>query len=259
MKLVKKIMMGVAALAATLALVSCGAKDDDANDMISGSNGKFTIEFDNDTGDGSRGYKVNTKTKHAGALVKISIDDASASGANGGVMGLIFDLKGNEEDKKTAKDFFIIGVRNDGKYYVSKLINVTDLGAYNFGTTLEENPATEIQIAPTSGTFADVTLSVGDGCKYIYVYYKSNEDGTIDWKLLSDNPASKDAKLSDKEFEALDFSEVELAGGTIDAETTGYSKLSQEKVAVYASVYKDGSLYGSWDFVGTYKDAEVIE
>lgn len=242
-------------------LASC-AETDDPNGMISGSGKHYEIDYTNElelaVANTSRGYKA-TKLKHAGGLVKITFDQLCSD--NAGVMGFIFDLQKNAADDD-ARDFFVIGVKETGEYYVSKFTNVTDLQADNFGTKLTENAAVETQINPTSGTFANISGSypVEDGNKYAYLYAYCNEDGNYDWAILNDSATEKVNSLSDKEFAALEFTDaMYLAHGTIPVATTGYSEQTQGKLAVYANVYGQGTLVGSWDFVGTYKEAEIDE
>ena len=264
MKMTKKILLGAAALVAALAFVGCGekAEDSDPNNMIQGSGSKYSIDYTNeDAEQTSRGFK-ETKLKHAGGLVKITIDQLTPTAGNGGVMGFIFDLKKNA-DNAAARDFFIIGVRNDNKYYVSKFTNVTDMQAENFGTKLEENPAVEKQLDPTSGVFSNLSAAMpkdDNGNQYVYVYAFGNTDGSFNWKILNASATEKVKNLSDKDFSSLEItSDMVLAEGTIPKEDTGYTSQTQNKLAVYSNVYKSGTVVGSWEFVGTYKEAEILE
>lgn len=244
-------------------LASC-AESDDPNGMIKGSGKHYEIDYTNElpafTENTSRGYKT-TKLNHAGGLVKVTFDNLSSD--NGGVMGFIFDFKKNETNSD-ARDFFVIGLKNNGKYYVSKFTNVTDLQAENFGTAETYNPAVETKIEP-SGTaiWSDLSGSFPtdeDGNKYAYVYAFCNQDGTYDWAILNNSATEKVSGLSDKEFTALTFTDdMYMAHGTIDTDITGYSKQTQNNLAVYANVYGQGTLTGSWDFVGTYKEVEIDE
>lgn len=266
MKMTKKILLGAAALVVAMAFVGCAGGEkasDDPNNMIEGKNSNYTIDFVNETGAESRGYKA-TKLKHAGGLVKITIDAGSSSNSSN-KMGFIFDLKANADDS-SAKDFFIIAFGNDNKYYVSKFSNVTDQQAYNFGTELTDNPADEkcytdpVNCNPKVFDDGKTLSEDEDGNKYAYIYAFGNADGSFDWKILNASATEKVKSLSDKEFKNLDFTEdMILAEGTIPAEDTGYTKQTQNLLAVYAKVNKDQTLVGAWDFVGTYKEAEVIE
>ncbi|MCR5400947.1 MAG: hypothetical protein K6E78_05055 [Treponema sp.] len=265
MKMTKKILLGAAALVAALAFVGCGAKDDDTNLVdITGKGNSYAIDFTNETDAAMRGYKP-TALKHAGGLVKITIDESSSDPSTpvkaGGVMGFIFDLKDNA-DNKDAKDFFIIGVRKGG-YYVSKFTGVTNLQAYNFGySNKEDNTKADGTVEKEyKEAFQAITLPTdANGNPYVYVYAFGNNDGSFSWKILNASATEKVKSLSDKEFSNLDFtSDMILAEGTIPAEDTGYDKQTQNKLAVYANVYAQGTLIGNWDFVGTYKEAEIDE
>ncbi|MCR4733480.1 MAG: hypothetical protein K5829_00535 [Treponema sp.] len=69
-------------------------------------------------------------------------------------MGVIFDLKEDDENED-AKQFYIIGLnpRSDvANFYVSKFTNVTDIQASNFGTDLDDNPAVEKEIVALNTT-----------------------------------------------------------------------------------------------------------
>ena len=262
MKMTKKILLGAAALVAALAFVGCGAKEDTNPIEITGKGNSYAIDFTNETEAAMRGYKA-TALKHAGGLVKITIDNSSndPSRKAGGVMGFIFDLKDNAENKN-AKDFFIVGVRKGG-CYVSKFTGVTNLQAYNFGySDKEDNTKADGTVEKEYvAAFKAITLPTDDnGNPYVYVYAFGNTDGSFDWKVLNGSATDKVKSLSDKEFSNLDFtSDMILAEGTIPATDTGYTKQTQNKLAVYANVYEQGTLIGNWDFVCTYKDAEIDE
>ena len=271
MKMTKKILLGAAALVAALAFVGCGAGDDDPNKMIKGNNSSYSIDYTNETDDTSRGYNT-TAQKHAGALVKISIADVSTDADPnkklGGVMGIIFGLEGNEEDKN-AKDFFVAGVRKNGTYYVSKYTGVVDINANNFGAPTDakqgkwssdgENGEKEFAYVELKSE-NKITLNSEDDYKSVYFYYVCTEEGTYEWKFLNVVSTEKTKGLTDTEFKNLVFDpSTVLAEGTISREDTGYTGLEQRKLAVYANVYAQGTLVGNWDIVGTYKEAEIIE
>ena len=243
-------------------LASC-AESDDPNGMIKGSGKHYEIDYTNELpavqANTSRGYKT-TKLNHAGGLVKITFDNLSS--VDGGVMGFIFDFK----KKGDAREFFVIGLKNNKKYYVSKFTNVTDLQAENFGTKLADNPAHETTIVPDSesseifGTLSGDFPTDADGNKYAYVYAKCKVDGSYDWAILNDSATEKVSGLSDKEFTALEVTDdMYLAHGNISNTITEYTGETQNNLAVYANVYGQGTLTGSWDFVGTYKEVEIDE
>ena len=110
MKMTKKILLGAAALVAALAFVGCGAGDDDDTEKaITGSGKKYTVSFTNETGDEYRAYKTTT-LKHAGALVKVTFNNADKPATFGtSKMGVIFNLK--EDGEK--REFYLIGLNPD--------------------------------------------------------------------------------------------------------------------------------------------------
>ena len=277
MKIMKKIAVAVFAGAMVFGLASCGAGDDDPNNMISGSNKVYTIDYTNESEDVvSRGYNT-TAYKHAGAAVQLDFENASNT-VEGGVMGLIFDL----EEKDGAKSFNVIGVKTkdaNGKlgYYVSRFENVTDLQAVNFGTELAENPATETKYAPKGGATFGVATGVKNAEKEdtitVYAYAieeKATEDGTDSAKkaykkdefiykvyLINNKVANLDAdgKLVDENKNAIDLSDT----SPVATIATGYTKLTQNKLAVYANVYGNKTLKGTWTYRGDYKEVGVDE
>ena len=100
----KKIAAVTIAAAALFAFAGCSDADD-PNEMITGSNKKYEIDYTNTPEVIRRGYH-STAYKHAGAAVQLDFENASNT-VEGGVMGLIFDL----EEKDGAKSFNVIGVK----------------------------------------------------------------------------------------------------------------------------------------------------
>ena len=268
MKIMKKIAVAVFAGAMVFGLASCGAGDDDPNNMINGSNKVYTIDYTNESKDVSRGYNT-TAYKHAGAAVQLDFENASNT-VGGGVMGLIFDL----EEKDGAKSFNVVGVKtNDANgelgYYVSRFENVTDIQADNFGTKLKEKNKKETPYAPkTGGTFGKAngvknaekdTITV-----YAYAIEKLNESTKkYEYKvylLYADTQIGKldkDGNLVTEDGKAIDLSGVEPVA-TIPTEYTG-SQPTQKKLAVYANVYDGKTLKGTWTYRGDYKEVGVDE
>ena len=271
MKILKNIAVAALAGAMVFGLVSCGAGDDDPNNMINGSNKVYTIDYTNESKDVSRGYNT-TAYKHAGAAVQLDFENASNT-VGGGVMGLIFDL----EEKDGAKSFNVVGVKtNDANgelgYYVSRFENVTDIQAENFGTKLAGNPARETEYVKAFGGATGVKNEEKDTIT-VYAYAieeKATEDGTDSAKkaykkdefiykvyLINNKVANLDAngKLVDENKDAIDLSGVTPAA-TI---ATGYTSLTQKKLAVYANVYRNKTLKGTWTYRGSYKEVGVDE
>ncbi|MCI7534273.1 MAG: hypothetical protein MSA36_04655 [Treponema porcinum] len=275
MKIMKKIAAVTIAAAALFAFAGCSDADD-PNEMITGSNKKYEIDYTNTTEDTSRGYHT-TAYKHAGAAVQLDFENVSKN-ANAGVMGLIFDL----EEKDGVKSFNVIGVKTnnaDGElgYYVSRFENVTDIQAENFGTKLKENPAKETVYAPKAGgTFGKangIKSTEKDDTITVYAYAiekKAEAVGTdsankeyaageyiYEVYLINDTVANldKDGNLVDDNKQKIELSSTK-AVATI---ATGYTSLTQKKLAVYANVYGKKTLKGTWTYRGDYKEVGVDE
>ena len=270
MKIMKKIAAVTIAAAALFAFAGCSDADD-PNEMINGSNKVYTIDYPNESKDISRGYH-STAYKHAGAAVQLDFLNVNKDTKEAGVMGLIFDL----EEKDGLKSFNVIGVRTADTeggldYYVSRFDNVTDIQAENFGTKLAENPAKETEYVKA---FAKAQGEKGTDSKVtVYAYAieeKATEDGTDSVKnaykkdefiykvyLINNKVANLDAdgKLVDENKKAIDLSGVTPAA-TI---ATGYTSLTQKKLAVYANVYGNKTLKGTWTYRGSYKEVGVDE
>ena len=296
MKIMKKIAVAVFAGAMVFGLVSCGAGVDDPNNMINGRNKVYTIDYTNESKDLSRGYHP-TDFKHAGAAVQLDFENASNT-VGGGVMGLIFDLK----EKDGVKSFNVVGVKTKDAngalgFYVSRFENVKDIQDENFGAwkktdekgnvVKDENgneikgPATETVYAPNSGTFGSaqgVKSSEKDDTITVYVYaiekkaeaagkdsvnkeYKKDE--YIYKVYLINNKVAKldkDGNLVDEEGNSVVLADSDCVA-TI---ATGYTKLTQNFLAVYANVYGEQkgikqALKGTWTYRGDYKEVGVDE
>lgn len=279
-----KILLTTVAAAAVIGLTSCGSGDDDPNNMIKGSNSKYSIDYTNDSTKISRGY-CDTTYKHAGAAVQFTFENQSKDTAGSGVMGLIFDLAGS---KKETRSFDVVGVKTVNgtgalKYYISRFTGVKDIQDDNFGA-YKGGPATEIEYkvafqdaeGKVEGDTVTVTAyaiqkkmdAVGTDTKgtayaageWVYkVYLLNNGIKKLD----------KDGNLIDE-----NGNKVELGDGDCLATiATGYTgdKPTQNKLAVYANVYPSereagdegitgcGTLTGTWTFHGDYYACDVEE
>ena len=286
-----KILFGAVAGAAVLGLVSCGP--------ISGAGKKYTIDYTNDYVDPSsedyneeknpnvtdRWYK-DTALKHAGGLVKVTFksdcvvdsDHNEFSTYGAGMMGTIFGYEDSVDSNApaTAHDFYILSVSQNGYYYVSRYVNITEanLKEANFGATETETIDTtsgkpQEKVYKSLGTTNHVTMNDTDGEKSIYLYERALVDGSYEWAILN---------LEDDEADSFKVEDYETTGalkialttkvpawGNIPATDTGItpvdseSKLTQKKLAVYANIYVGNTLHGEWYYQNTYKEAEVIE
>ena len=263
MKIMKKIAAITIAAAALFAFAGCSDADD-PNEMITGSNKNYEIDYTNTTKDVSRGYH-STAYKHAGAAVQLDFENVSKN-VNAGVMGLIFDL----EEKDGVKSFNVIGVKTNNAngelgYYVSRFENVTDIQAENFGTKLKENPAKETVYVTAFAKANGVKNAEKDTITvYAYAIEKLNTaTQKYEYKvylLYADTKIGKldkDGNLVSEDGKAIDLSDVEPVA-TITTEYTG-SQPTQKKLAVYANVYGEKTLKGTWTYRGDYKEVGVDE
>lgn len=259
----KKIAAVTIAAAALFAFAGCSDADD-PNEMITGSNKKYEIDYTNTTEDTSRGYH-STAYKHAGAAVQLDFENVSKN-VNAGVMGLIFDL----EEKDGVKSFNVIGVKTNNAngalgFYVSRFENVTDIQADNFGTKLKENPATETVYATAFGSAQGVKDAEKDTITvYAYAIEKLNKSTQkYEYEVYLLHADTQIGKLDkDGNLVAEDGTPINLSGvepvATIPTEYTG-SQPTQRKLAVYANVYAGKTLKGTWTYRGDYKEVGVDE
>jgi hypothetical protein len=280
MKMVKKILLGLAATAAVLALVGCKTNDDTQN-AIGGKNNNYDIDWTNEGTDAYRAYK-STSLKHAGALVRVTFKAPEAG--NYSKMGVIFDLHDNAADKE-AKDFYIIGLAgtNDYNLYASYFTNVTDLQAENFGTKLATNPAVETVLfdETSSNDIGTVTPPEKDanGSITYYVYYKAFANngtaegesdatkGYYEWAVFDFTAEQATAAKALMKNDATNYAALAAVGGRLvkgqkilDAFTLGTNNaVPQNQIAVYAKVDAKKRLSGEWEFLDMYKEAEEIE
>ena len=271
MKIMKKIAAVTIAAAALFAFAGCSDADD-PNEMITGSNKNYEIDYTNTTEEISRGYH-STAYQHAGAAVQLDFLNVNKDTKEAGVMGLIFDL----EEKDGVKSFNVIGVRTADTeggldYYVSRFENVTDIQAENFGTELKENPAKETVYVTAFAKAKGVKAAEKDTITvYAYAIEKKVEAAGKDSAnkayaageyiyevyLINDTVANLDSEgnLVDDNKQKINLSGKKPVA-TI---ATGYTKLTQNKLAVYANVYGNKTLKGTWTYRGDYKEVGVDE
>lgn len=263
MKMVKKILLGTLAVAAVLSLASCGKIEDDKDNIIKKNTPyTYSIDYSNNSGENKRAYE-STSQNHAGALVKVTFDNGTNATAGTSKMGVIFDLK--ESEGKT--NFYIIGLAGNNEVpnlYVSKLENIVDIQADNFGasTTAAAGKPKETELLPLA---KNVTLPVNssDGSVSVYVYFKAiYNTGSYKWAILNLTQAQADAINIDTWTIADAPANSVLKDGEITGAftaVTNESSVPQNKHAVYARVAPNKTLKGSWNYAKTYKEAEEIE
>lgn len=270
MKLSKVLLSSAVLAVAALGFVGCGGGDDTEN-AIKGSGSNYRIDYTNDAADTYRAYKETT-LKHEGGVCKITIKDlksgeaSSSANARGGVMGFIWDKK-DSANVKDAVDFYLAGARYNGKSidaYISKLTNITDIQASNFGAEVGAtgNNPTEKKYLPTnSNDFASISGfdlvdadEDGEVDDMVVVFYvKAEEDGSYTVYILPESALDEKGAVLDAAISASTVNKF-----TIPASDTGYEKVTQNKLGVYANVYKNGAtLTGTWEFTDVKGNALV--
>lgn len=257
MKMVKKVLMGLAVAAIAFALTGC--LQDDTEKAIKGSGSKYSIDYTNEGTQNYRAYK-STGLSHAGALVKVTFDKDCDAGVS--KMGVIFDLQERKENKQKLRDFNIIGIAKDGTYYVSRLTNIEDIQDDNFGAVVNAATGPSEKELVSIDLGKKVTMSTdADGNKYVYVWYKANLNGTYSWAIVT--MTDDQAKAFDKNAGDIPEGATSLnASGTIsDAfeAVTEAKKIPKRKISVYAMIKPGKTLTGKWNIVGKYLEAEDAE
>lgn len=257
MKMVKKVLLGLAAAATIMAFFGC-KMEDDPEGAITGKNNDYSVYYDNTSGEVYRAYE-STSLKHAGALVKVKFDKKDVSSSK---MGVIFNLQKNAVDKN-AKDFLIIGLgtTDTRNIYVSKFTNVTKLTEDNFGTKLKDNPAVEKEYVKLGEKTLSVPTAAADGSISYYIYFKAKIDGSYDWAVLN----MTDEQAEEVEMDTVTLATLtgtKLASGNIPEafdEVDKEDDIVQKQLAVYAMIWGNSTLSGSWHYYDMYKEAEEIE
>lgn len=268
MKMVKKLLLGLVAVAAVISLTGCMPKDDDNNAIKKGI-GKFSINYTyekpaDSTEKNYRAYRP-TGFKHAGALVKLTFKGEDDPGSS--KLGVIFGLEEKKEGKEVkTRDFNIIGVSKNGQYYVSTMTDIVDIKAYNFGasTTAKAGEPKEKEWIPITSGSANLTLPKDDkGNTYVYVWYQATKDGDYKWAILDMTKEEADAwkalTKEEKKDAAIPEGATVLKQGTItgafEAVTEDF-KEPQYPISVYAMVSDGKTLNGEWLMSGYYLEAE---
>jgi len=276
MKIAKKILLGMAAAAAVLALSSCDFLKDDTEGAIKGSLNEYSIDYTNESTDNTYRCYKDTGMKHSGGVFKIY---TYPNGNDDGVMGIMWDLK-TDDEHEDAREFFIVGTRyikgTGVGVYCSKFTNVTDIQADNFGTKFTENPASETMMDPASGTKdslgytnkAYTLLTDEDDTKghmLLTISIQPNDtdsdgtDGGYTVKVYSGDATDGAKKGS---FVIADNAESKLlVQYNIDNTKTGYDNSydEQNKLAFYANVKKEQTLTGTWLLGKLVHELEVEE
>ncbi len=274
MKMVKKVLMGMAVLAIAVALTGC--LKDDKEKAIKGSGNKYTVEYTNEGSEAYRAYAA-TGMAHAGALVKVTFDSINTGSSK---MGIIFDLhdsKSGVKDAKgaAAKDFYAIAIGNEGggSYYVSKFTDIVDIQAKNFGatTTAKDKEPKEVEYVPlvTGNLKTKMPAKAADGSLSLYICYKCLGEGVYAWGILTltdeqaaqYDPSTGEFKIDLPESAVVADGDIGMddPAAALAAIAAAAGNPPQNKIAFYAQVASKATLKGSWNVKGTYKEAEDAE
>lgn len=270
MKMVKKILFGLAIAAAAFTLAGC-LPTEDPDGALKSEN----IEFTQDSSKGQfyRSFK-STATKHYSANAEIKIDNPKAPEAlstNNAVatFGFVFGLEEHKhdpevkttnaegkEEKVKFYDFGIAAVRYNRKsskieWYVSWCEDAPDtLFGYNDASEFETKIdgvkyGKETQIIPTSGFFKQVSsLSLTDDDKLdVVIKTVANEDGSYKVSLCNADGDEKDST-------------------TISKAVTGFEGKTQKYIGRYLTVYSGETVKGSikyTDVNGNLIPAEYVD
>jgi hypothetical protein len=191
MKMVKKILLGLVATAAVLALASCkmgaGEGETEGNKWDLTMTVDATAEAKNPLAEGKvfRRYwkEFSTSEKVAEITTTITINPADqvydATKKPAFVSGLIFDLNKNADDSKKV-DFNLIGVNpQTQKFYVERYVGISKQDA-----ELYDGDSTQTDIAAANGTTA-TSLELasakksGAWCALTDKMYKVSSDGVV--------------------------------------------------------------------------------
>lgn len=298
MKLVKKFLLGLAAVALAAALVSCDGllnkpiggvqeEDDDVavtgavnGEMIQGSASNATIDVENNEDKILR--EVNPLlTKHYGSRAKIVQEDIDTTKAKG-MMGYAFNVtKYTDEDTKAVTyDLSIVGAtmyKGVPCTYISVFRNISKLNESNLGATKEHvyKPADyekfladkepcecEILALPVKDNKATKNLdyyAYDEEAKTFTVCINvvAEENGSYTIEYYDPKDVLKESGSWISSLKLKDVTNIEKV--TIPQTVTGYTKKTQAGLGVYANVYGNSTLKGSWRLSGIKGEAEVAE
>lgn len=264
MKLSKVLLSSAVLAVAALGFVGCGGGDDTEN-AIKGSGSNYRINYTNDTADIYRAYK-QTALNHEGGVCKITIKDvevgkpSSKDAKRGGMMGYMWDKK-DSANVKDAVDFYIAGARYNGSSidaYISKFANITDIQASNFGAEVGatgNNPIEKeiLKLGSLKGfSLKDADNDGNENDMVVVFYVKAEEDGSYSVYILPESALDEKGAVKKEAIAASTDNKF-----TISATDTGYSKPTENKLCVYANVYPEGTLTGTWEFTDVEGNALV--
>ena len=280
MKLVKKFLLGLTAVAVAAALVSCegitAGGDPTAEDSVNGSIIKGTTAkayVGEKDGDGYENKNDGTiremqlfATKHYGAFAALTLQ-GEKSGESNGQLGYVFNYT---ENKDGTVNFITIGFRHNSNNkidtYVSHYFNVktSEFSTTNFGATDKgkKTSAADIKALKESGDSVEVVIEELP-TDLTWASTDENGDCTIGVEVIAEDDGSYtinyygDSAIDDK-FKLKKDSTAKKTVKVSDA-ITGYEEKTQTKLGCYAAVYSGKTLQGFWRFSNIKGEAEVAE
>ena len=292
MKMVKKILLGLATTAVLFSISACKREAAGNAELISigfgSSNG--SIAYTNGGTTVTRGFK-SLNTKHLDAICKIEMDVKALVGTEekaNGSMGYIFDIQGPTDGKY---NFSIAAVRynqqsSTNKYleaYVEtfKDVPAADLekeltggihatGSVGSTTTTWNSTAYGFTLVPS----ANMSQVLNDGKITLWIDVVANDNstsgrtgtaGTYSVRFFKADPQRKNGALTSctHEYESSTATNDKLAEFTVAATNTSIDTTKslttwQSDIGCYANVYAGQTLNGKWTFSGIKKEAEEI-
>ena len=275
MKMVKKVLMGLAVAAIALALTGCGKQLGDSSVKISGSTGKASIDHTNETDSTQRAMKIYL-TKHKSTNCAFVIENQTSSSYDG-QLGYVFNMDTNSDG---TYNFIAVGFRNNKgttDTYVSYFLNIKedDFSKTNFGVDGDVNDdyeiygssrsatktlsaftppnvkvkgvPSEVEIAALPVTLTD--FSINSAQQLIgAIDIKANTDGSYTVGFFNEAQLKIEKTESTGKINKITIKEGQTAKKTVSISNTitGYTKETEAKLGVYAAIYKAGNLTGSW-------------
>ena len=281
MKMVKRILLGLAAGAVILGFAGCNRDTGGNEELIKVSGDSASIDYTNETGSVTRGFKT-LSTKHLDAICHISMDvtalDRTGQKSNG-TMGYIFNLVKNADD---TYNFTIAAARYNQstqktEAYVETFKNVAadkledELtgGSHATGETWS-GYGFNLDVKPTGGKL-DLWIDVAaQGLGMVnnelkeYTNRTKGDAGTYIVKFFDKDPGRK-LGIGNYDLTYKNSNVTSLATLTVkkeDVNTTYDTKKGltsmQAGTGFYANVYAGQTLKGTWKFEEIMKEAEEI-
>lgn len=269
MKTIKKILLGTAALA-LFTFASCGKQLGDPSVEIKGSTGKASIEHTNETDGTQRAMKIYN-TKHYDTNCAFVIENQESTSYDG-QLGYTFCLDKNSDG---SYNFATVGFRYDGragkKYvdtYISFFYNIKEdefstdnfgvvdvygsgsgkkaPSTFNVATVKGNGTATEYEVAVLP-TVLDGFAINSDKQVIGAISITADDNGGYSVKYFKESKLTKTTDKNGK-ITRIVITDGAAADKTINvpATVTGLTKKTQTQLGVYAGIYTNSTLTGSW-------------